>query len=32
MSGKGIIYYKNGKIKYKGDFVKNKLEGNGKYL
>ena len=30
--GKGIIYYKNGNIKYDGDFVKDKYEGNGKYI
>ena len=26
--GKGIIYYKNGNIKYDGDFVNGKFEGN----
>ena len=30
--GKGIDYYKNGKIKYDGEFVKDKKEGNGKYI
>ena len=30
--GKGIIYYKNGTIKYEGDFVNDKLEGMGKYI
>ena len=29
--GKGKLYYKNGNIKYDGDFVKDKFEGNGKY-
>ena len=28
--GKGIIYYKNGNIKYEGDFINDKREGNGK--
>ena len=31
-NGKGIIYYKNGNIKYKGYFVCDKFEGNGKYI
>ena len=30
--GKGIYYYKNGNIKYDGDFVNDKYEGNGKYI
>ena len=30
--GKGKIYYKNGNIKYDGDFVNNKIEVNGKYI
>ena len=30
--GKGILYYKNGNIKYDGNFVKDKFEGNGKYI
>jgi len=30
-NGKGIIYYKNGNIKYDGDFVNDKFEGKGKY-
>ena len=30
--GKGIIYYKNEDIKYEGDFINNKYEGNGKYI
>ena len=29
---KGIIYYKNGNIKYEGDFINDKYEGNGKYI
>ena len=31
-NGKGKEYYKNGNIKYDGDFVNNKYEGNGKYI
>ena len=31
-NGKGIVYYKNGSIKYEGDFVNDKKEGNGKYI
>ena len=30
--GKGKIYYKNGDIKYDGDFVNDKYEGHGKYI
>ena len=30
--GKGKVYYKNGDIKYDGDFVNDKCEGNGKYI
>ena len=30
--GKGILYYKNGNIKYEGDFVENKFGGNGKLI
>ena len=30
--GKGIEYYKNGTIKYDGDFVNDKYEGNGKFI
>ena len=30
--GKGTEYYKNGNIKYDGDFVNGKREGNGKYI
>ena len=26
------MYYSNGDIKYKGDYVKDKAEGNGKYI
>ena len=26
------MYYVNGKIKYEGDFVNDKYEGNGKYI
>ena len=29
--GKGILYYQDNKIKYEGDFVRDKFEGNGKY-
>ena len=32
MHGKGIEYYKNGNIKYEGDFVNGKYEGDGKYI
>ena len=32
MNGKGILYYKDGKIEYDGDFIKGKREGNGKYI
>ena len=31
-NGKGILYYSNGNIKYEGDFVDDKFEGNGKYI
>ena len=30
--GKGIEYYKDGNIKYEGDFVNDKREGKGKYI
>ena len=30
--GKGILYYKNGDIKYDGYFVKDKYEGTGKFF
>ena len=29
-NGYGILYYKNGNIKYEGDSVNDKAEGNGK--
>ena len=29
--GKGILYYKSGNVKYEGDFVNDKFEGDGKY-
>ena len=32
MHGKGIIYYKNGNIKYECDFINGKFEGNGKRI
>ena len=31
-NGKGIKYYKNGKILYEGDYNNDKAEGNGKYI
>ena len=30
--GKGIIYYENVNIKYDGNFIDDKFEGNGKYI
>ena len=30
--GKGKIYYATGNIKYDGDFINDKFEGNGKYI
>ena len=30
--GKGELYYKNGNIKYEGDFIKDEYQGNGKYI
>ena len=30
--GKGIKYYSNGNILYKGNFINDKFEGNGKYI
>ena len=30
--GKGIVYYKKGTIKYDGNFVNDKYEGDGKYI
>ena len=32
LHGKGILYYKDGKIEYDGDFIKGKREGKGKYI
>ena len=29
MNGKGIIYYRNGIIRYEGEFLNGKYEGNG---
>ena len=31
-NGKGIMYYKNGNIKYDGEFINGKCEGTGKYV
>ena len=31
-NGKGTEYYSNGKIKYEGDYINDKREGNGKYI
>ena len=31
-NGKGIKYYKNGNIKYNGEYYKDKFEGLGKYI
>ena len=31
-NGKGTEYYKNGNIKYEGDFIDGIREGNGKYI
>jgi hypothetical protein len=30
-NGKGILYYKEGKIKYEGNFINDKMEGYGKF-
>ena len=30
--GKGKLYYEDGTIEYKGDFVNDYFEGNGKYI
>ena len=30
--GKGKEYYENGNLRYKGDFINGKKEGNGKYI
>ena len=32
MNGKGILYYKNGQIKYEGDWVDGNSEGYGKNI
>ena len=32
MEGNGKEYYKNGNIKYEGEFVDDEKEGNGKYI
>ena len=31
-NGKGKEYYKDDRIKYEGDFINDKYEGNGKYI
>ena len=31
-NGKGVEYYKNGNIKYEGEFIDGKFDGNGKYF
>ena len=31
-NGKGTEYYKNGNIKYEGDYINGKREGNGKFI
>ena len=31
-NGKGIKYYKNGKIQYEGEFINGKFEGKGKFI
>ena len=31
-NGKGKEYYSNGNIRYEGDYVNGKREGNGKYI
>ena len=31
-NGKGILYDKNGNIKYEGDYYNDKMEGNGYYF
>ena len=30
--GKGTYYYKNGSVKYEGDFINDVVEGNGKLI
>ena len=32
LNGKGIMYYKNDKFKYEGDFKNGIMEGNGKLI
>ena len=29
--GNGILFYKNGKIKYEGNFINGKFDGKGKF-
>ena len=31
-NGKGILYYKNGNIKYEGNYLNDKKDGKGKYI
>ncbi len=31
-NGRGILYYKNGKIQYEGDWINDTAEGFGKYI
>ena len=31
-NGKGILYYKNGNIRYEGEFINDKFEGKGKFF
>ena len=31
-NGKGTYYYANGKMKYEGDYINDKFEGNGKCI
>ena len=30
--GKGNVYYKNGTLKYEGEFLDDKFNGNGKFI
>ena len=32
LNGKGTLYDKNGNIRYEGDYIDNKFEGNGKLI
>ena len=32
LNGKGKEYYSNGNILYEGDYINDKVEGNGKYI